>query len=146
MLDVVALSDKSLENRERAHKNHMLASQLKTDKATLQDVNSRLGYELSLVKQQLSNALAAGSASAREEMEKELALRSKKIEDLEKDLHAVSTAKGRQQEEFRKKLAKEREDAVDGHLASAEFRDWQRDLLIGVKKRAFIGIRMKVRS
>ncbi|CAL1399657.1 unnamed protein product [Linum trigynum] len=74
MLDVVALSDKSLENRERAHKNYLLASQLKTSKATLQGVNSHLGDELSLVKQQLSDALAAESVSAREEMEKELAL------------------------------------------------------------------------
>ncbi|CAI0431866.1 unnamed protein product [Linum tenue] len=143
MLDVVALSDKSLENRERAHKNYVLASQMKTDKATLQGVNSRLESELSLVKQQLSDSLAAGSASARKEMEKELALRKKKIEDLERELQAVSTAKGRQQEEFRNKLAKEREDTVDVHLASAEFCDWKRDLLTVVKKRAFIGITIR---
>ncbi|CAL1401236.1 unnamed protein product [Linum trigynum] len=144
MLDVVALFDKSLENRERAHKNYLLASQLKSDKAILQGVNSRLGDKLSLVKQLLSDALAAESVSAREEMEKELALRSKKIEDLEKEVHAMSSV-GKRQQEFKKKLDNEREDVVDAHLTSAEFRNWQRDLLIGVEKRAFIGIRKKAR-
>ncbi|CAI0463950.1 unnamed protein product, partial [Linum tenue] len=96
MLDVIALSDKGTENRERAHKNYLLASQLKTDKTTLQDVNSRLGEELALVKQQLSDALAADSVSAREEKEKELALRAKRIDDLEKELQTMSAARGRQ--------------------------------------------------
>ncbi|CAL1369293.1 unnamed protein product [Linum trigynum] len=146
VLDVVALSDKSAENRERAHKNFLLASQLKTDKTTLQGVNSRLEDELASVKQQLSDALAAESVSAREEKEKELALRAKRIEDLEKELLAMSAARGRQQEEFKKRLVKERDDAVDAHLSSAEFRDWQQNLLLGVKKRNFIGIRKKVRS
>ncbi|CAL1413288.1 unnamed protein product [Linum trigynum] len=146
MLDVVTLSDKSAENRDRTHKNFLLASQLKTDKITLQGVNSRLEDELASVKRQLSDALAAESVSAREEKEKELAFQAKRIEALEKELLAMSAARGHQKEEFKKRLIKEREDAVDAHLSSAEFREWQQNLLLGVKKRAFIGIRKKVRS
>ncbi|CAL1397207.1 unnamed protein product [Linum trigynum] len=146
MLDVVALSDKSAENRDRAHKNFLQASQLKTDKITLQGVNSRLEDELASVKRQLSDALAAESVSAREEKEKEIAFQAKRIEALEKELLAMSAARGHQKEEFKKRLIKEREDAVDAHLSSAEFREWQQNLLLGVKKRAFIGIRKKVRS
>ncbi|CAI0421599.1 unnamed protein product [Linum tenue] len=122
------------------------ASQLKTDKITLQGVNSRLEDELASVKRQLSDALAAESVSAREEKEKEIAFQAKRIDTLEKELLAMSAARGHQKEEFKKRLIKEREDAVDAHLSSAEFREWQQNLLLGVKKRAFIGIRKKVRS
>ncbi|CAI0387449.1 unnamed protein product, partial [Linum tenue] len=146
MLEVITLSDKSAENRDRAHQNFLQASQLKTDKITLQGVNSRLEDELASVKRQLSDALAAESVSAREEKEKEIAFQAKRIDTLEKELLAMSAARGHQKEEFKKRLIKEREDAVDTHLSSAEFREWQQNLLLGVKKRAFIGIRKKVRS
>ncbi|CAI0457553.1 unnamed protein product [Linum tenue] len=146
MLDVITLSDKSAENRDRAHQNFLQASQLKTDKITLQGVNSRLEDELASVKRQLSDALAAESVSAREEKEKEIAFQAKRIDTLEKELLKMSAARGHQKEEFKKRLIKEREDAVDAHLSSAEFREWQQNLLLGVKKRAFIGIRKKVRS
>ncbi|CAI0424805.1 unnamed protein product [Linum tenue] len=72
-------------------------------------VNSRLEDELASVKRQLSDALAAESVSAREEKEKEIAFQAKRIDTLEKELLAMSAARGHQ-------------------------------------KRAFIGIRKKVRS